>query len=299
MRRFLVLLLAAGCTAEESAAPVAQDPVVVYAAFEDTGVLAESLDRYQEETGVVVILRRGPPEAIVGDVIADDVSPPADLLLTKSVVGAWRAAEESALRPLYSDAIAKHVPTWAADPDGFWYAIAIDEAVVAYAGDQPDVSELADLGQDRFQGALCLSSSTNEVNRALIAMAISHARGDTRPVELMVRQWVANLVAAPFSSEYELAAAITDGRCGLGLMSRSVAAGEGLDFLEPQDRAANIEAVGVGRHARNPDGAARLAEWLIVGSEWPAEPGADRSNVGRVARHYDEAVLLAERARYP
>ncbi len=225
--------------------------------------------------------------------------PPADLLVTRSVAGAWRAAEESALRPLYSDAVARHVPGWAADPDRLWYAMAVDEAVVAYAGDEPDVSEPADLGQDRFQGGLCLSAAANEVNRAVIAMSIAQAAGNTRPVEVMVRRWVANLAAAPFASENELATAIATGRCGVGLMSKSIAEHRRLEYLELPDQAANVDVVGVGRHARNPDGALRLAEWLIAQSEWPAESGAARTNVGRVAQHYDSAALLAERARYP
>jgi ABC-type Fe3+ transport system substrate-binding protein len=299
MKRLAILLLLSACTPEPPPSAERPEPVVVYAAFEDVENLTESFARYQEETGVYVILRRGPAQAIVDDIIADEVSPPADLLLTKSVVGAWRAAEESALRPLYSDAVAQHVPAWAADPDKFWFAIGVSEAVVAYTGDEPAVSALADLGHERFRGRLCLSSSANETNRGVIAMAISRAGGDTRPVELMVREWVANLAVGPLQAERELAAAVADGRCGIGLISRAAAASEGLEFLELPDQTANIEAIGVGRHARNPDGAAQLAEWLITRSTWPAEPGDPRENVGRLARYYDEAVLLAERARYP
>ena len=299
MKRLAILLLLAACSPEPPPIEERPEPVVVYAAFEDVAALSERLERYENETGVYVTLRRGAPEAIVNDVIANNVSPPADLLVTESVVGAWRAAEESALRPLYSDAVAEHVPRWAADPDRFWYATAVTDAVVAYAGDEPLVSQLADLGHDRFNSALCLSSSANEVNRAVIAMQLSQAGGSARPVELMVRRWVMNLAEPPFGSEEALAAAISDGRCGLGLVSRPVAERAGLKILELPEPTANIEAVGVGRHARNPDGAVRLAEWLILRSEWAADSGATRANVGEVARHYDEAVLLAERVRFP
>ena len=299
MKRLAIFLVLGACTPAPPPVVERPEPVVVYAAFENVQELSRSLERYQEETGVSVVLRRGPAAAIVNDVIADEVSPPADLLMTSSVVGAWRAAEESALRPLYSDVVAEHVPDWAADPDGFWYAVGMSDAVVAYSGEKPFVQKLADLGHERFRGALCLSSSANEVNRAVIAMKLFRAGGDTRPVELMVRHWVANLAAAPFAIEEELAAAIADGRCGFGLMSRSVARGEGLQILELPDQTANVAAVGVGRHARNPEGAGRLAEWLITQSEWPADTGDTRANVSQLARYYDGAVLLAERARFP
>lgn len=295
----LVTLLSGACSSDDPPAPAAIDPVIVYIAYEDTVGIRDLLDRYSDATGVPIIDRRGAPAAIVDDLVENRVEPPADLLLTRSVVGAWRAAEESALRPLYSDVVAQHVPGWAADPDRFWHATAMTEAVVAYGGDEPVVSELADLGHDRFYDALCLSSSVNEVNRAVIAMRLAQAGGNTRPVELMVRRWVMNLAAPPFPSEEQLAAAIADGQCGLGLISRPVAERAGLRILELPDPTANIEAVGVGRHARNPDGAARLAEWLITRSEWAADTATTRANVGEIGRHYAEAVLLAERARYP
>jgi iron(III) transport system substrate-binding protein len=298
MKRLALLLLLGACTPEPPPMEERPEPVVVYAAFENVQDLSTSFERYQEETGVTVVLRRGSAATIVNDVIANEVLPPADLLITRSVVGAWRAAEESALRPLYSEVVAEHVPDWAADPDRFWYAVAMSDAVVAYAGEKPPVAYLADLGQDGLRGALCLSSSENEVNRAIIAMAISRSGGETRQVELMVRQWVANLAAEPFRTEDELAVAIADGRCGAGLISRSVAERGGLEFLELADQTANIEAVGVGRHARNPDGAARLAEWLITRSKWAANTGETRANVGQVGRHYEDALLLVERARF-
>ena len=57
MKRLVFLLLLSACSPEEPRQPV--DPVVVYVAFEDVSAPVEVFDRYKEETGVLVIVRRG------------------------------------------------------------------------------------------------------------------------------------------------------------------------------------------------------------------------------------------------
>lgn len=299
LRRLLVLALVVGCTAEEGVEPderPSPDPVVVYVAYEDTTAVRELLDQFSADTGVVIIDRRGPADRIVQDLVDNSVSPPADLLLTRSVVHAWRAAEEGALRPVYSDLIGETVPAWAMDPDRFWFAKAADHAVIAYRGDRPAVSDLADLADESFAGRLCLSSSKNGMNRAVIAMLIESL--GTRPAELAVRGWISNLATGPFGSEAELLEAIRSGACEVGVVSASVARRAGVPVLEPASLYADIEAVGVGRHAHNADGAVRLAEWLAARFDATGVASTGARNVGVIAAHYEEAVKLAERARF-
>jgi len=297
VKRLVFLALLSGCSPAPEEPPPRQDPVVVYAAFEDDAAIVEMFDRYKKETGVLVIVRRGPAERIVSDLVRNDVTPPADLLMTRSVVDAWLAAEESALRPLYSESVAEKIPAWARDPDDLWFATGVDRAVVVYHGDTPFAPELADLGHDRFSGGLCLSSSANAVNRTAIAMHID--LGDVRTTELMVRRWVSNLALPPFKTESDLLEAIADGRCKIGLASQSAAIATDVPFLEPAYLVADVHAIGVARHARNPDGAAALLEWLVSHSRWDSRALPDDRNVGLLAWHYEDAIKLAERARYP
>jgi iron(III) transport system substrate-binding protein len=293
---FAMLFLAA-CSPEPAAPPPRQDPVVVYAAFEDDGAIVEMFDRYKEETGVLVIVRRGPADRIVNDLINNNISPPADVLMTRSVVDAWNAAEESALRPLYSEAVADRIPAWARDPDDLWFATSIDEAVLVYSGDKPSVHGPAELTSDEFRGKLCLSSSQNAINRAVIATLID--RTDLRSTEIMVRGWVENLALPPFATEEQLLSAIDEGSCKLGIASRRAASLSGVAIAEADTLYTDIEAIGLARHARNPEGAAALVEWLVSDFEWQGEAPPVLENVGLVAWHYADAIKLAERARYP
>ena len=290
------LLLLAACTPDDRVAEAPAEPVVVYAAFEDETEVAGTLDLFTQQTGVPVILRRGPADRIVTDLIESRVSPPADLLITRSVIDAWRAAEESALRPLFSEQVAASVPDWAVDPEKLWFALAVEHAVIAYAGEPPAVADVAELADEAFAGQLCLSSSSLPTNRAVIAMLIDQM--GIRPAELTVRAWIGNLAEHPFPTATELAAAISAGNCRVGILPAGIARQAGLEIIEPATRYVDVQAVGVARHAHNPDGAVQLAEWLASRFSAAGNAGPGGKNVGVVAWRYEDAVKLAERARY-
>jgi len=310
MLRVLILVLLAVCCAgcgkppESESTEARQEPVVVYAAFEDDAALVDAAERYTEKTGVLVIVRRGAATGIVDDMIKNKISPPADVLVTRSVVDAWRAADESALRPLFSEPAREHIPAWARDLDDLWFGTQVRSAVIVHniaglhANDVPDVGALA---EPQFTGTLCLSSSEISVNRTVIATMVS-ALG-VRPAELVVRGWIKNLAAPPFDDEEQLIRAIESGACGIGIVSNTALdiANTGLEGIVPATWYADVEAVGIARHARNPDGAIRLVEWLLADSEFTeavGDPSVNRENVSVVAWHYEDAVKLAERARY-
>jgi len=289
--------------APEPPAPEARpEPVVVYASFEDENYLPSLFAAFTRDTGIPVTVRHRPEKQIVDEVIGKGGSPPADVLLTRSVHGIWRAADEGALRPLQSQEIARIVPGWLRDPDGYWTAIGFSPVRVVCNADRPEdcdgVEAYADLGKPEVQGGLCLSASTLAVNRTLVAGLI--ADHGVRPAELIVRSWIANLALPPFESEAALLQALEAGTCRLAVVSslafdefnRPTAAA-----IWPQPGYFDVVAVGINRHARNPDAARRLVEWLAAaGLPFPAPEGMRNANV--FALHEADAIKLAERARW-
>lgn len=296
MKKLLPLICLAACTPEVPVEDGPKEPVVVYAAFDEDPALTSLFAQYTASTGVVIINRHGDPKGIVDDVIRNDVNPAADVLMTTSAVDVWRAAEESALRPLYSDALEARVPGWARDADNLWFATAADLAVIASRNDEmPRTFEM--LGEPVWADKLCLSSSKLEINRAIIAMMISES--GVRAAELTVRDWMQNLAQPIFASEEDLAAAIASGTCGLGILSRGLAdSSSGLKYAQPDRSIATVDAIGVGRHARNPDGAAQLIEWLAQELPEIVVQGPPPVDSSTAAWNDEEARNLAERARY-
>ena len=240
----------------------------------------------------------------------------------------WRAAEEGALRPHYSERLRELAPAWSRDPDDLWFGTAYRAAVVAATdGQAVGLADFATLADPRFRGALCLSSSTVQINRIVIAMLIEEM--GVRPAELAVRGWMANLAQPVFETEADLVAAIQSGACSVGIVSsqamalaRQSDAAAGLSVVVPATTYADITGAGIARHARNPEGAAALVEWLFSEQAqqrraaeeltYPAVPSVPHhsaldaavrdnvtaKNVGLVAWHQDAAGKLAERARY-
>jgi len=286
-----------------------QAAVVVYAAYDDKTYLPALFSEFTQETGTVVIVRNGEVPGIVDDVIQKRGTPPADLLITPSVAGAWRVAEESELRPNYSTVV-ERVPDWLKDPDKYWVALGYKTAVIVFDPVQVDVEELGayeDLSDESLRRKLCLSSSRLAINRSVISMLIEKL--GRRDAELAVRGWVANLARPAFDSDTRLLRAIDNGECAVGIVASSSVAGTRLGVHTPTATYFDIEAIGITRHARNPEGAAALVDWLlspeiqarhaaqtgripVVGADTALDP------VVVIATGLPEATRLAERARY-
>ena len=331
MTRLAACLLAslALCACEQPApdsrAPATRpEPVVVYASYEDENYLPSLFAGFTRETGIPVTVQHRPEQQIVDDVIEKRGSSPADVLLTRSAYGIWRASEEGALRPLQSDRVPGAVPDWLRDPDDYWTATGFDTIdVVCNAERRRDcdsVTAYEDLSEPEFRERLCLSTSSLAVNRTFVASLI--ADHGTRPAEMLVRGLVANLALPPFETEHGLLQAVEAGTCPLAVVSSvafrtfdkaTVAA------TWPRPGYFDVAAVGVGRHARSPGAAHRLVEWLVGEDAQAAQFAATRlrpanSTVAAAAIGFPapaarpdanivgllrtEAVRLAERARW-
>jgi iron(III) transport system substrate-binding protein len=318
--RQLALLLAfvatvSACSREGApqSAQVAEAPtseaVVVYAAYDDKTYLPALFNEFTQKTGTVVIVRNGEVPGIVDDVILKRTTPPADVLITPSVAGAWRVAEESELRPNYSTAVAS-LPEWFRDPDKYWAALGYRAAVIVFDPRQIDAAELGsyeDLADTALRRKLCLTSSQRAINRAVIAMLVEKL--GKREAELAVRGWVANLAREVFDTDAALLQAINSGECAVGIASSGAIAGTRLGVHRPAVTYFDIEAIGITRHARNPEAAAALIDWLLspdiqarhaaqTGGLPVTESGAPMHSIVLVAAGLEEAAKLAERARY-
>ncbi len=297
--------------------------LVVYASYEDEAYLPDLFAGFTRDTGIRVRVRHADAETNVDRVIENRGSPPADLLMTSTVHGVWRAAEAGALRPIGGEIVTKSVPAGLRDADDYWTALTFRTAQIVFRTKKfsaIDVEHFEDLAGPTLQGRLCLSSSELAVNRAVIAMLIS-AHG-ARPAETVVRGWLGNLATPPLRSESDLVRAIEAGTCDAGIVSSSrlrIAGQRGIAVTMPIPAYANIEAIGVARHAREPEAARQMIEWMLSPAvqrqhsrqtstypasadafeqqaAWSGQPGDN--NVALVAVFAEDAAKLVERAGY-
>lgn len=307
-----LLLSLVACDSSPGPEPKRYDPVVVYASYDDEQHLPALFAGFTEASGIPVTVRHGDATTLSDDVIANRGSPPADVLLTTNVADVWRASDEAALRPIAAENFS-NVHAILRDPDQLWVAMGFRVAVIMHGPDNvSDPETYADLAAPPYRGQLCLSSSSLPVNRSLIAMLI--AEFGTRPAERIVRGWMRNLALPPFSSEAALLEAIDAGTCGYGIVSSHIATAR---HIVPRPAYVNIEGLGIARHARSPESAQKLVDWMLSTDAqsthargvngYPVhvpllQPEVAKKvsakNVGLAGWHENDAELLSERAGY-
>jgi len=286
-----VFVLLAACSSEAPNSGV----VSVHATEDDPAGIEALAAAFTAETGIRVDISYG-ASAALADALIEKQGVAADVLITPNVSDIWRAADRGALRPLNEEALAS-VPAALKDPDGLWVALDRRYAmiVVSAAADTAGGIDYAELGKSQFEGQLCLSSVANSVNQALIAMLIE-SRG-LKSAERVVRGWVRNLAVPPFATQQEVIAALVAGDCAYGIVSESELPAA-LSTLDSSPLYADVSAMGVGRHARDPEAGQRLVEWLIRNSPPGDFDKSDGRNVGLAGWRSEDVRLLAERASY-
>lgn len=296
IKSILIVLIVAWLTACSSKPP--PEPVVVFASNEDETDRSSLFAEFTETTGIPVAIHDDNSATNTLNVINNVGAPPADVLLTTTVVDIWRAADRGALRPIQTERLATR-PANLRDSNNFWVALEYRTAVIAWAKKPGDASppvplNYADLAEPQYRGQLCLSSSELQMNRSMIAMMIADL--GSRPAELVVRGWMQNLARPPFATESQLLAAIKSGECGFGVLADSVATG--VEITVPQDAFFDVDAIGIARHARNPESAQKLLDWLLARNSLSLPPEASTRNLQLAGWHDDDARQLVERAGY-
>ena len=292
---FLITFTALISIACDSGPP--HPPVAVYAVGNDENTLTQQLAEFTDDTGIPVILVFSKSSRNVDIFMSNSGSPPPDVLISNNVADVWRAADEGALRPLSKEAVESSDPSLK-DPDGFWIAVAVRWNVIGALKGASALSQSGiydSLAGEDMRGRLCLSSSALHVNRSLIAMLIND-RG-VKQAERLVRAWIRNLAAPPFSSEDELLEAIRNGTCAYGVLS-SNPENDDLTYFLPDQHYMDVDAIGVARHAPQAESAQQLVKWL-VGKLQPRIASEIEIDPVSIAGWLDEdAKLLAERAGY-
>jgi iron(III) transport system substrate-binding protein len=308
----------------------AGEPLVVYTARKYQ-LVDQLFQEYGRERGIEVKSVTDDGAPLIQRLTAEGANSPADVFVSVDAGDLWRAAEAGLLQPVRSPMLEAAIPAHLRDPAGRWFGLAVRARTIAYSTARVKPAELstyAALGDARWKGRLCLRSGKAVYNQSLVAMFI-YDIGE-QATEAMVRAWIANLAAEPFSNDTLMLKAIAAGQCDVGI-TNSYYLGrlqhEQNDFpvqIFWADQAGkgthvNISGAGVAKHAKNRDEAVRFLEWLAspaiqqrfaaVNFEFPANAGVEplpevkawggfepnEVNVGLIGKTQPAAVKLIDR----
>ena len=313
----------------------ANDPVTltIYSARK-AHLIEPILEAYTKSTGVQFELLTGKPGPLLERLAASNGDNRVDVLLTVDAGNLWHAAERGLLVPLESEILTGAVPAALRDPENRWFGLSKRARTIAYNPTRTGPGELStyeDLADPKWRGRLCLRTSKKVYNQSLVAALIAH-HGEAE-TEKIVRGWVANLAADPFSNDTKTLQAVAAGRCDAAIVNtyyygRLMRKEPGLDlalFWPNQDAQGvhvNVSGAGVTARARHPDAARRFLEWLVepeaqalfaslnleypVREDLPPAPAVaawgefrgDAVNLSEAGRLQAAAVRLMDRAGY-
>lgn len=325
--------LGLGLLALIAVAAQAAEPVTVYSSRNEQ-LIRPLFERFTEETGIPVRFITDKEGPLLARLKAEGKNTPADMLMTVDAGNLWQATEQGLLARTESKLLEQNIPEHLRDPQGHWYGLSVRARTIVYSPARVDPKELSDyaaLADPRWKGRLCLRTSKKVYNQSLVAMMI--ARDGEQKTEQVVRGWVANLAAPPFSDDTALIKAIAAGQCDVGIVNTYYLGRLLKDnpdypvklFWADQNGAGvhvNVSGAGITRHAPNPAAAKQLLEWLSTPEaqalyagnnlEFTANPKVEQApvvqawgkfksdviNVSEAGRLQRRAVMLMDRAGY-
>ncbi len=307
--------------------------IVVYSARKEH-LIKPLFEAYTKETGEKIIYVTDKAGPLMQRLKAEGKNSRADLLLTVDAGNLWHAANEGLLATVQSPILDKNIPSHLKDPDNRWFGLSLRARTIVYATDRVSPDELTTyeaLGDAKWKGKLLLRTSKKVYNQSLVAMLIAeHGEEQT---EAIVKSWVKNLATAPFSNDTKTMKAILAGQGDVGIVNtyyfgRLLKKDPNLKlalFWPNQEGSGvhvNVSGGGVTAHAKNPQGATRLLEWLSspnaqklfagANMEYPVNPDVhadatvaawgsfkeNKLNIAKAGELQAAAIRLMDRAGY-
>ncbi len=312
----------------------ATDNVITVYTARNEQLIKPLFDQYSAETGVEIRYITDSAGPLLARLKAEGENTPADLFLTVDAGFLWQASEEGVLAPIDSQMLLDNIPAPLRSQKHDWYGLSLRARTIVYATDRvkpEDMSTYEALAEEPWSGRLCLRTSKKVYNQSLVATMIK-TLGEPE-TERVVGGWVKNLATAPYSNDTKAMEAVAAGQCDATIVNtyyfgRLLRDNPDINLAifwpNQEDRGVhiNVSGAGITKHAKNPEGALALLEWLSqpeaqylfaeANQEYPVNPDVkpsaevqswgefkpDNINVESAGRLQAEAIKLMDRVGY-
>jgi iron(III) transport system substrate-binding protein len=239
-------------------------------------------DTFTEQIGIAVNLIEGDADQLLERIKAEGGNSPADVLITVDAGRLWRADQAGLLQPVSSSVLEDAIPAELRHPEGKWFGFSQRLRGIVYAKDRVDPSEITsyeDLADAKWQGRICIRSSTNVYNQSLVASMIE-ADG-LEATEAWAKGLVGNLARPPQGGDTDQIEAVAAGECDVAVVNhyyfvrllesdaaeeRAIGDKVGILFPNQDGRGvhANVSGGGVVATSPNKDNAVKFLEYLTT-----------------------------------
>lgn len=309
------------------------EELVIYSARNEQ-LIKPLFDAYTKETGTKIAFITDKEGPLLQRLKAEGENTHADLLITVDAGNLWHASREGVLQTVESKVLESNIPEYLRDPSKQWFGLSLRARTIVYSTARVKPEELStyeDLGSPKWKGRLILRTSKKVYNQSLVAMLLAeHGEEET---EKIVRAWVDNLAADPFSNDTKVMEAILAGQGDVGIVNtyyfgRLLKKNPDIKlalFWPNQESGGvhvNVSGAGVTRYAKHPEAAIKFLEWLSsdkaqnlfadANMEYPVNPQvaphayvaawgdfkASEQNLAIAGRLQEPAIRLMDRAGY-
>ena len=262
---------------------------------------------FTEQTGIEVNLIEGSSDELIERINNEGVNSPADVVITVDAGRLWRAKDAGVLQPFESDYLNNNIRDEMRDPEGYWVGLSNRVRGIVYNKEAVDTTGLEgywELGDEKWEGRICIRSSNNIYNQSLVASLIE-AYGEEETEE-WATNFVNNFARSPQGGDTDQIRAVAAGLCDIALVNhyylarlmgsdaeedREVASQVSM-YFPPEEYGGthvNISGAGVAANSPNEENAIRFIEYLateqaqeyyaIANNEFPVLEGMELPDV--------------------
>lgn len=242
-------------------------------------------DNFTGQTGIEINLIEGKEDELLERLKSEGDNSPADLFITVDVGRLWKADSAGLFQPVKSDALESAIPDNLRHPGGHWFGLTQRSRVIVYNPEtvdpSTDLSTYEALTEPKWEGRVCIRSSSNIYNQSLMGSLITNLGPEA------ASEWaegmVNNFAREPEGGDTDQIRGVAAGVCDVAIANhyyyarlvksdkpedQSVAAATAVFFPNQGegDRGThvNISGAGVLAHAPHPDSAVAFLEYLIT-----------------------------------
>ena len=193
--------------------------IVVYSARNEH-LIKPVFELYTKQTGVKIKYITDKAPVLLQRIKAEGENTPVDILITVDAGNLWHAAKQGILQPVDSNVLMTNIPDHLRDPDNKWFGLSVRARTMVYSTERVTPDELTtyeDLARPEWKGRLVLRTSKKVYNQSLVAMLIRE-HGEQQTADI-IKGWVRNLAAPPFSNDTKVMQAIIAGQGDVGIVN--------------------------------------------------------------------------------
>ena len=193
--------------------------IVVYSARNEH-LIKPVFELYTKQTGVKIKYITDKAPVLLQRIKAEGENTPVDLLITVDAGNLWHAAKRGILQPVDSNVLMTNIPDHLRDPESKWFGLSVRARTIVYSTKRVKPGELTtyeNLAGSAWKGRLVLRTSKKVYNQSLVAMFIRE-HGEQQTADI-IKGWVRNLAAPPFSNDTKVMQAIIAGQGDVGIVN--------------------------------------------------------------------------------